>query len=211
MTVQFFSVKFRWNRKREAAAELLAENILTVNEIAEKLGITSRAIYGWKKFPEFQLRIQQQVEEFRKKAKAEGLAVWENRLKAYNDRWKRMQAVMNERAADPQMADVAGGKSGLLIHRLKVIGKGDEAVTVDEYEVDAGLLRELRAHEEQAAKELGQWVEKTEAHNYSEADIENLNMLSDDELKLYIQLKQKLAQSGGGAGTGEAPAAEQNP
>jgi hypothetical protein len=33
-------------------------------------------------------------------------------------------------------------------------------VTVEEYQVDTGLLKELREHEKQAAQELGQWSEK---------------------------------------------------
>jgi hypothetical protein len=34
---------------------------------------------------------------------------------------------------------------------------------VEEYEVDTGLLKELREHEKQAAQELGQWSDKARA------------------------------------------------
>jgi hypothetical protein len=51
------------------------------------------------------------------------------------------------------------------VHKLKSVGGGEYAQMVDEYEVDAGLLKELRAHEEQAARELGQWTDKATLGN----------------------------------------------
>jgi hypothetical protein len=42
------------------------------------------------------------------------------------------------------------------VRTYKAVG----GATVEEYAVDTGLLREMRAHEEQAARELGQWVER---------------------------------------------------
>jgi hypothetical protein len=60
------------------------------------------------------------------------------------------------------MAEAPGGETGLLTKKLKVIGFGENAELVAEYSVDTGLLKELRAHEEQAARELGQWADKTE-------------------------------------------------
>jgi hypothetical protein len=54
-------------------------------------------------------------------------------------------------------ADVPGGTTGLLVKDYK--GKdADQPV----YKVDTRLLAELRAHEKQAAEELGQWSEKQE-------------------------------------------------
>jgi hypothetical protein len=49
------------------------------------------------------------------------------------------------------MEDVPGGATGLLTRKYKSI------------EVDVPLLREMRATEEQAAKELGQWAEPKSA------------------------------------------------
>jgi len=82
------------------------------------------------------------------------------RVFALRDRWRRLQTVIEERAKALEMAGAPGGKTGLLCRRLKMIGSGKNAEVVEEYEVDPTLLREMRAHEEQAAKELGQWVEK---------------------------------------------------
>jgi hypothetical protein len=87
------------------------------------------------------------------------LAVRDNRLAAQQDRHNRMRLVMEERAAD--MAEVPGGKSGLLVRQIKQIGNGDSAREVEEYKLDAGLLSEFREHEKQIAQELGQWQEGT--------------------------------------------------
>jgi hypothetical protein len=84
------------------------------------------------------------------------------------DRWEKMKAVMAARAAD--MADVPGGASGLLVRQYKQIGK----VKVEEYAVDTGLLRELRAHERQAAQELGQWMEKSDTSLNWSGDLADL-------------------------------------
>ena len=51
-------------------------------------------------------------------------------------------------------------KSGYLVRTIKIIGSGRNQEVVEEYAFDAALARERRATAEQAAKELGQWVDK---------------------------------------------------
>jgi hypothetical protein len=112
----------------------------------------------------------------------------ESRIRAYQDRWERMTRVITERAADPKMKGVPGGTTGLLCHTFKMVGSGPAAMLVDEYEVDTGLLREARAHEEQAAKELGQWTEKRELSGtlrFEDLDREALEQLVRDAKLKY--------------------------
>jgi hypothetical protein len=82
------------------------------------------------------------------------------RVQALNERWNQLrsglQRLLRERAKD--MADVPGGQSGLLCREFK--GKDAEK---EIFRVDPGLvalLAELRAHERQAAEELGQWEQR---------------------------------------------------
>lgn len=112
------------------------------------------AAHGW------QARLVAIAEQERAAIVARGIADRQNRVDALNDRWERMRRVVDERAADPEMQSVAGGRTGLLVHKLRVVGTGRNALQVDEYEVDTSLLAEMRATEKQAAQELGQWVEK---------------------------------------------------
>lgn len=44
--------------------------------------------------------------------------------------------MVEERGADPSMANVPGGKTGLLVHQIKSIGNGPNAKIVPEYVVD---------------------------------------------------------------------------
>jgi hypothetical protein len=80
-----------------------------------------------------------------------------SRLLALQDLADRLRAVMIERAADPAMQAIPGGQTGLLVRQQRHLGKGDE------YRVDVALTGEFRATLEQAAKEAGQWLEKSEA------------------------------------------------
>jgi hypothetical protein len=51
------------------------------------------------------------------------------------------------------------------------LGSAQNNQTVEEYAVDTALLKELRAHEQQAAQELGQWLDK---HEHTGKDGESL-------------------------------------
>lgn len=129
----------------------------------------------WSVAHQWQARLAKIAEAERAAIVALGIANKQNRVDALNDRWQGMQRVIDERATDAAMVGIAGGQTGLLVHREKVIGAGKMAYRTDEYEVDTGLLKELREHEKQAAQELGQWVEKTEEAGQQKIVIEYVN------------------------------------
>lgn len=142
------------------AAQLVAEGELTEDEIAEQVDRARRTVQLWKKLPEFRARVAELVKELEVAILDRGIARRGQRVARLDDTWRRLRQVVDERAADPAMQTVAGGKTGLLVRHLKQIGGGETAQVVEEFEVDTGLLRELREHEKQAAIELGQWVRK---------------------------------------------------
>jgi len=152
------SSSFRWDSRRDRAAVLVADDTLSEEKIAAELGMTRRHLYRWRHHPVFIERVTQIAQGYVDALKDRGIAERQNRVDALNDRWRRLQTVIDERAED--MATVPGGSTGLLVRQTKTVGTGPQAQIIDEYAVDTGLLRELRAHEEQAAKELGQWIEK---------------------------------------------------
>lgn len=110
--------------------------------------------------------IQARLAELRKEITASltdcSIREVETRVRALQDRWTRLNRIIEARGADPDHAKAPGGDTGLLVRTLKQIGRGEEAETVEEFRVDTGLLRELRETEKQAAQELGQWAEKVE-------------------------------------------------
>lgn len=170
---------FRWTGKSEQAALLVADDSLSDQQIADKVGISKRQLERWKEDAFFADRVQDHVIAQRAALKAEGIANKKNRVARLNEDWLRMQALRDARATvakerraweaeealkhpeqnhPPHDAD-AGSETGLLVRQEKPTQYG----TVLDYAFDRALMAELRAHEEQAAKELGQWVEKTAA------------------------------------------------
>jgi hypothetical protein len=157
---------FTWNTARELGAALVADDTLSDVEIAKQAGVHKATLERWKKAPEFQERVRAVGASLKSKALEialqYGIADLRQRIRSLDESWKKMQRVIAERAKDPVMEKAAGGRTGLLVHRRRVIGQGDNSMMIDEFEVDIGLLHELRETERQAAREMGEWVAKHE-------------------------------------------------
>jgi len=148
---------FLWTHPREEAAFLVAEDRLTDQAIADKVGVCERTLDKWKARPEFRLRVDEHVAEFKRLVRSRGLAILERRVDQMNDRWKRMQQLILERAESTENGGFAGRTTGLLVVQYKQLGED----IVKEVAVDTGLLKEMRELEKQASQELGQWAENT--------------------------------------------------
>lgn len=155
------SYPWTWTGAKYEAAQLIAEDYLTNDEIAERLGITRDTIQAWKRNPVFMAKVQEAIQELGTVASRQAIGKVSRRLERLQQRWDAMHKVIEERAADEKMRDVPGGKTGLMVHDVKQIGGGEHAERVDLYEVDTALLQQILNHEKQAAQELGQWIEKT--------------------------------------------------
>ena len=88
--------------------------------------------------------IAEAIEASRAEIRNEGIAVQQARIDAADDRWERMKQLIEARAAD----------------RRLVIGGGPSAQTVDEYQFDAALVKEMRELEKHISDELGQRTQK---------------------------------------------------
>ena len=152
--------EFVWTNQKEEAAQLLSDGRLTHEAIGLKVGVHRVTIAKWNSLPEFSARVEELNEEFRRSTAHLAIARREKRVNALNQRWLAMQRVIDERADDPSMTDVPGGRTGLIVQDWKTVGVGDNAVARATYSVDTGLLKMILDHEKQAAQELGQWVEK---------------------------------------------------
>ena len=152
--------KFLWDAKKTDAAQLLAEGNFNVEEIAAKVGVERTTLWRWQEHAEFAARVAKIEKRLGDLSMRRVIARRNRRLLALEDRWLKMQQVIADRAINPVMQSAPGGKTGLLVRRERMIGSGDNARLVEEFEVDTGLLKELREHEKQAAQECGQWIEK---------------------------------------------------
>jgi transposase-like protein len=152
---------FQWTAKKEQAALLIAQDDLTIEEVADEVKVARNTLLGWRKHPDFAQRIGVERERIIAAIRKRGIAVPELRVKALQDRWRRMTRVIEERGVDPAMANIPGGSTGMLVRWVKSQKIGDKTEIIEEeFKFDAGLCAELRAHEKQAAQELGQWSDK---------------------------------------------------
>jgi hypothetical protein len=144
-------------KKQDQASLWLAEGERTEEAIAAALHLNPITLWRWKQQPAFAAAVGAHKARWAAEIEQEGIANRQNRVNALNDRWRLMQQVIAARAADERMTGT-GHETGLLVRTYK---PGKYRV-VEEYKVDAALLAELRAHEKQAAEELGQWTKKTD-------------------------------------------------
>jgi hypothetical protein len=149
-------------KKREKTAQLIAEDSLSDEKIAECAEISRSTLSRWKGEPRFIARVEAIASAYAKRALNRGIARKERRVAVLNELHEKMLLVISERAASPDLESVPGGKTGLVTKMLKGIGKGEDFQVVEVYEVDTGTVKEIRALQEQVAEELGQRVERTE-------------------------------------------------
>lgn len=76
------------------------------------------------------------------------------RVKALLHRYERLIRVINARASDPATQGMPGAETGLLVRRVRRLGRGKGAPLIAELILDTAILRELRRIEAQVAREL---------------------------------------------------------
>jgi hypothetical protein len=145
----------------EKAAQLVAEDHLSDESIAEACGVTRRTIVRWRKEPRFAARVKAIWGAFAERALNHWLARKEHRISILADLHDRMLKVVEERSESSDLSSIPGGKTGLVTKTLKGVGSRENFQIVEEYEVDTGLVREIRAVQQQIAEELGQRIERS--------------------------------------------------
>ncbi len=151
---------FRWTTPRLKAAELVADDALSDEQIAAAVGVSRMTLHTWRQHPEFIVKVTARREAQRAAIEAKGIADKQNRIAFLNERHVALRQVVKERGEDESIAHIPGATTGYVVRTFKTIGVGPHAQTIEEHGIDTGLLKEFRAHEQQAAQELGEWVEK---------------------------------------------------
>ena len=182
-----------WTKKRELAARLLAEDELSNKQIAEACGVTVRSIQFWQQHPEFRAKQIEHVKEFREKVLNRRYSLREKRIELREELIDSLLTIKNERAAQPAMANVPGGKSGLIQVTLKSMGVGDKNQIYMEHTADTGLAAEIRAGLREIAQEVGELVEKHEVvGSVTHKHQLDVSRLSDEELVTLFNVAQKM-------------------
>lgn len=159
------SQKFPKSRKkptpdlRAVAAVLMAADELTDEQIAEKVGVTRRTLTKWRSLPEFAAEVERIRSRARAVVESHALGTVAGRMAEYQHRHDLMKRVIEERSEAG--GDAPGAGTGLLVKTFKIVG-GQDSYPVEEWQVDTGLLKEMRELEKQVSIEQGQWAEKKE-------------------------------------------------
>jgi Helix-turn-helix of insertion element transposase len=149
------------------AAQLVAEGELTDQVIANELGLERRTLWRWRRNTRFMAKVDAITDRLNSALARRAIAHKVRRIDRLNRDWLKLQSIMEARANDSTLANEPGGSTGLLVRTLKTIGQGKTSRVVEEFNVDAALLRELLSIEQQAAKELGQWTDKVAVRDES--------------------------------------------
>lgn len=151
------------NHKHEAFAQHVASGLsLTQSAIRAGYAESGAANIGSRLAKNHQ-NINQRIDELRRSHGTgmqleHGMRSSLSRVAAKEDRWLRLRCVINERAKDPDMAEVPGGRTGLLLKQIRVTGSGEKQSVSTTFVLDSAILSELRALEEEVATELGQRI-----------------------------------------------------
>ena len=148
------------------AAVLCAEDELSDEAIAANVGIGRATLNRWRELPEFAAEVERQKAAILAKALRLPIAKKHERLRVLNELHDKQLALIGARST--QYPDVPGADTGLIVGTLKQVkhitvstDEGTQTWTEEhwEYQFDAALVREIRATQEQAAKETGDWSE----------------------------------------------------
>lgn len=160
---KFRAKPFPWNAKSIKAAVLVAEDDMNDERIAEAVGTSHYTLGKWKSHPEFKERVALNLEALERAMLRLPIAKKRKRVQQLDDMNRRLMLLVEDReAAYAEDKDVIGGRTGLVVKQTRLLGTGKDARIVEEFAFDRPVVMELRATQEQAAKELGQWVDKGE-------------------------------------------------
>lgn len=180
--------------KKERAAILLAEDDLSDERIADQVGISRRTLGNWKQQPEFAALVGDNVGRIQAGMLKLVIAKKHRRLDVLDQLHAKAMQVVTDRATrhagelgDAEtpvnatkrlFGDVtpAEAATGLLVKQETANNSGIKTMN---WAVDTGLIREIRALQEQAAKELGQWVDRL-ASDVTTSVVQIVGVDSDD-------------------------------
>jgi hypothetical protein len=185
---------WKWTGAREAAAVAVAKDDQDDDEIAAACKINRATLWRWKQSPEFAARVAEHLATWKAEITAKGIADVQNRVDAANDRHNRMRRIIEARAA-AYAGQAPGSDEGLLVKTPMLVKVFEAAPPEDdeddedgpmkplkesrivyEWALDKALLAEMRAHEDEVAKHLGQLVDRTQSDEHIRYEIAGVDI-----------------------------------
>jgi phage terminase small subunit len=113
----------------------------------------------------------------------------DERLKAAQERWDGMREVIQARKTGDWNRAL---KTGLCVHKQRVIGTGKNAKIIEDYEVDRPLLDALASLEKQVAMETGQWTEKQDVNLTGQISAKSIALSKVMTYEELVELEKKM-------------------
>jgi hypothetical protein len=145
--------EWKWSARRELAAKLVAADDMPDVKIAAQVGISQRVFYRWKKWPEFQARVNEHREDFRKRILGSRYCRREHRVLVRQRLIDKCLRIIEERSNWPGMEKIPGGKTGLVIPQVRQVS----GRLITEYVTDTATESIIRANLREIAQEAGEW------------------------------------------------------
>ncbi|MDP9364207.1 MAG: hypothetical protein M3Q10_08275 [Chloroflexota bacterium] len=154
---------------KRRAVVLIAEGGKVYQQIADELGITRECLWRWRKEPQFAAALDDLRALLEEETRAYAVANRHDLLEGLTERRERLLRIVAEREEYHRNHETVhpGATTGYLVKTHKVVGTGAYATTVEEWAVDAGLVKSLNETEKQGAVLAGIWTERQQV----EADI----------------------------------------
>lgn len=157
---------WNWNTRLDRAAFYIAENKLSMTEIAEETKINKNKLKRYMTLNgEFVARVAQYQEQWMAQFKAVGFGNKNMRINVLDDILGKMIDITKQRAKKYCNRKQPGVNTGLMTRTVKAVGHGNKTRIIRGWEFDNALVAEIKSTQVQIAKELGQWSEKVENSN----------------------------------------------
>ena len=150
-----------WTPQKYKAALLVAENDLSQEKISVEVDVARETLRRWIAEPEFQQQVGDYIGEIQAGMLKLSIAKKHVRLKELDTLKQKLFTVLEERGEELD-GQSGGAGTGVIVKRIKAVGTGQNQTIVEEFEVDAGTIKTIMSLHEQAARELGQWVDKSQ-------------------------------------------------
>lgn len=145
----------RPRRKVLLAARLVAEGNHKTSEVAELVGISEHTMRSWRLKPAFLAVVHAYRKRFDAEVQQVDIAGKNGRIAAHVQGFRRIERIIEKRAADPRMETAPGGDTGMLAVERVCIGGGEHGEFLDKFTFDAALDRQRTEKLELIAKEQG--------------------------------------------------------
>ena len=186
------------------AAALVAQGHLSKAKICAKIGISLRCLTKWRARKDFQEEVDRQIAVVQQAESESLIATKKYRMAKLEDLARRLEKIMREQAAAPDMKDVPGGSTGFKLIEVEsykvmvpvkvpVIDKEGNQIGEKEtgkfrsdvkfirmHKFDEALFKPHQSLYEQIATETGEWKKVVQMEHSGQISVDVFRQMMQD-------------------------------